>query len=83
LVFPFGYKKFALFKFVEKNNRFKKQHFLNRVNKITDLKSASKGVNQKNKFCRGVISKKIITGGKAKLTYFAGGKDLLTQNYIV
>jgi hypothetical protein len=31
------------------------------LNKITDLKSASKGVNQKNKFCREVVSKKIIT----------------------
>jgi hypothetical protein len=44
------------------------------LNKITDLKSASKEVNQKNKFCSGVISKKIITKGKAKLTYFAGVK---------
>jgi hypothetical protein len=26
-----------------------------------------------------VISKKIITGGKAKFAYFAWGKDLLTQ----
>jgi hypothetical protein len=32
----------------KKNNRFKKQHFLNRLNKITDLKSTSKRVNQKN-----------------------------------
>jgi hypothetical protein len=44
------------------------------LNKITDLKSAFKEVNQKNKFCRELISKKIITGGKSKLAYFAGVK---------
>jgi hypothetical protein len=36
------------------------------------------GVNQKNKICRRVISKIIITGGNAKLAYFVGGKNLLT-----
>jgi hypothetical protein len=44
------------------------------LNKITDLKCASNEVNQKNKFCRRLISKKIITGGKSKLAYFAGIK---------
>jgi hypothetical protein len=43
------------------------------LTKITDLKSASMGVNKKNKFCRGVISKKKIPEGNAKFTYFAGG----------
>jgi hypothetical protein len=32
-------------------------------NRITDLKSATKGVKQKNKFCREIISKKKIIGG--------------------
>jgi hypothetical protein len=49
------------------------------LNKITDLKCASKWVNQKNKFCRGIISKNKITVGKAKLAYFTGDKDLLTH----
>jgi hypothetical protein len=35
------------------------------------------GGNLKINFAGGNL-KKIITGGKAKLTYFAGGKDLLT-----
>jgi hypothetical protein len=39
-------------------------------------------VNQKNKFFKGVISKKKITGGNAKVVYFAGGKSLLTQKII-
>jgi hypothetical protein len=32
---------------------------------------------------QGVISKKKITGGNAKLDYFAGGKDLLTLDFSV
>jgi hypothetical protein len=44
--------KVALFKSVEQNNRLKMQHFLNRLNKVTDLKSASKG-DQKNLLCKG------------------------------
>jgi hypothetical protein len=43
------------------------------LNKITDLKSASKGVNKKKNLHRGNL-KKIITGGKPKLAYFARGK---------
>jgi hypothetical protein len=43
LVYPLGYKEFALFKSVEQNNGFKKHHFLNQLNKIIDLKSAFKG----------------------------------------
>jgi hypothetical protein len=39
---PCECKKFDLFKSVEHNNRLKKQHFLNWLNKITDLKSSSK-----------------------------------------
>jgi hypothetical protein len=31
----------------KQNNQFQKQHFLNRLNKIADLKSVSKRVNQK------------------------------------
>jgi hypothetical protein len=37
---------------------------------------SKKRVNQKNKFCREIISKK-ITGVNGKLTYFTGGKILL------
>jgi hypothetical protein len=50
----------------KQNNRFKKQHFLNRLNKITDLKSESKGVNKKN--LHGIISKKKLLGDNAKIT---------------
>jgi hypothetical protein len=31
----------------KQNNQFQKQHFINRLNKIADLKSVSKRVNQK------------------------------------
>jgi hypothetical protein len=48
------------------------------LNKITNLKSASKGVNQKNKFAEDNLKKIKNYRGKAKLTYFAGDKDLLT-----
>jgi hypothetical protein len=41
------------------------------LNKITDLKSASKGETRKKK----------LQGGKAKIAYFAGGKDLFTLFY--
>jgi hypothetical protein len=46
-------KEFALFKSVEQNNQFKKQHFLNPLNKITNLKSASKGGDKKIYFASG------------------------------
>jgi hypothetical protein len=47
------------------------------LNKITNLKSASKRVNQKINFA-GNNLKKIIIGDKAKLAYLAGSKDILT-----
>jgi hypothetical protein len=40
------------------------------LNKITDLKIASKGGNQKKKFCKGGILKE----------FFAGGNDLFILN---
>jgi hypothetical protein len=43
----------------KQNNRFKKQHFLNWLDKITDFKSASKGVN-KFFFAGGNLKKKKI-----------------------
>jgi hypothetical protein len=51
-------------------------------NRIIDLKNASKGINQKNKFCRDNLKKKLLQGDNAKLSYFADGKDLLTQKVI-
>jgi hypothetical protein len=54
------------------------------LNKITDLKSASNGKNQKNIFCKGGnLKKKNLQGGKAKHSYFAGGKYLLTQYVVI
>jgi hypothetical protein len=49
-------------------------------NRITDLKSASKGVNQKNKFCRGNFKnkKKNYREVKQNSPTLHGGKDLLT-----
>jgi hypothetical protein len=38
-------------------------NFLNRLNKITDVKSALKGGNQKKKLCKGAIFKKFLAGG--------------------
>jgi hypothetical protein len=55
-----GCKKFALLKSVEQNNWFKKQHFLNRLNKITDLKSTPKGGIQKQKIARGNLKKPLM-----------------------
>jgi hypothetical protein len=40
------------------------------LNKITDLKSVSKGVNLKNKLCRGNLKNNNYRG-KIKLAYFA------------
>jgi hypothetical protein len=48
------------------------------VNKITDLKSASKRINQKKYFARGNL-KGILCRSKGKLAYFAGDKNLFTQ----
>jgi hypothetical protein len=38
------------------------------------LPRQQRGGKSKNKFCKGIIYKKNITGGNAKLTYFAGLK---------
>jgi hypothetical protein len=45
------------------------------LNQITDLKSASKEGTQKN-FARGESQRNFFQGGKVKLAYFAGGKNL-------
>jgi hypothetical protein len=50
----------------KQNNRFKKPHFLNRLIKITDLKSASKGRVQKIQHCKGRVKRKKIIRGKNK-----------------
>jgi hypothetical protein len=42
------------------------------LNKITDLKGASKR-ETKFFFCKGVILKEFFAEGKTKLAYFAGG----------
>jgi hypothetical protein len=44
------------------------------LNKITDLKSAPKGVNPKIYILKRKILKKFSAGGKAKLAYFTGEK---------
>jgi hypothetical protein len=36
----------------KQNNRFIKQCFLKRLDKIIDLNSIIQGINQKNKFCK-------------------------------
>jgi hypothetical protein len=40
------------------------------MNKITDLKSALNGVNQKKIFCKEGILKEFFVWSKAKLAYF-------------
>jgi hypothetical protein len=50
------------------------------LNKVTDSKSAFKGVNQKNKFCR-VNLKNNNYRSKTKFAYFAEDKYLLTLYY--
>jgi hypothetical protein len=52
------------------------------MNKITDLKSAPKGGNKKKIFYKGEILKEFFAGGKTKLAYFPGGKDLFTLEKI-
>jgi hypothetical protein len=47
---------------VNRKNRFKKQHFLNRFNKITDLKSVPKGVKQKKIIARGNLKEIFCRG---------------------
>jgi hypothetical protein len=66
---------------VNRKNRFKKQHFLNRFNKLTDLKSVPKGVKQKKKLQGGIL-KKFFVGDKAKFACFAEDKYLFTLLYI-
>jgi hypothetical protein len=46
------------------------------LDKINDLKSASKG-DKKNLFCKGEFKKKKNLQAKAKLAYFAGVKSYL------
>jgi uncharacterized protein (UPF0218 family) len=58
----------ALFKSVEQNNR---------------LKKCIQSGKSKKSILQGIISKQIITKGKAKLAYFAGDKDLLTLIIII
>jgi hypothetical protein len=38
---------------------------------------------QKYLLCKGEISKEFFTGGKAKMTYFAGGKIYLPKNILI
>jgi hypothetical protein len=61
LVSSLGCNEFAFVKSDEQKNRFKKQHFLNQLNKITDLKSTSKEVPQKIYFTRNL--KEIFSRG--------------------
>jgi hypothetical protein len=49
------------------------------LNKITDLKSAAKGVNKK-KFARGIL-KEFFTGVKQYSSTLKWGKDLFTLNF--
>jgi hypothetical protein len=79
LVSPLGCKEFALFKSVEKNNRFFKKHCLNRLNKITDLKSASMGDPKKISLQGGNLKGIFLQGVKQNLSTLQGCKDLFTQ----
>jgi hypothetical protein len=81
LVFPLGCKKFALFKSVEHINRFKKQHFLNRIEQNNRFKKCIQGVSPKNSTLQGVSHKKKITGRNTKYTYITGGISLFTLNF--
>jgi hypothetical protein len=45
------------------------------VNRITDLKRASKGESKK-KYCTGKISKEFFAGDNAKHAHLAGDNDL-------
>jgi hypothetical protein len=38
----------------------------------------TQGETQKNLLCKREILKELFAGGKAKLAYFVGGKDLFT-----
>jgi hypothetical protein len=60
--------KTTLFKSVEQNNRFKK---------------CVQGGKQKKIFCKGKIFKEFFAGGKTKLAYFTGYKDLFTHIYFI
>jgi hypothetical protein len=48
------------------------------LNKITDLKTAPKGVKQRKNLLQGGFLKEFFAGGKTKFIYFTGGKDLFT-----
>jgi hypothetical protein len=48
------------------------------LNKITDLKSEPKEINQKINILQGGNLKRIFCRDKTKLAYFTGGKDQFT-----
>jgi hypothetical protein len=49
------------------------------LNKITDVKSASKGRVQKIQHYKGRVKRKKITGEKIKFAHITGGIDLFTH----